>query len=353
MKSSIRNLSFKLGILGFCACSLSRAQVSTDPVGFVNSTIAASTSAGVAKITPFSPVMLEAPSITGASAGQISGVTSNTISVTSAGWTDGALPTGQSYVQLTSGNQAGLVLRIISNTTDTATVETLGLNIASSGVAAGDTFRMVVGETLLSMFGTGSATPTANVVLGGTSSQFASRSIDFVVALDTSRVLRTYYFDTNVNQWRRSGSSSDQGNVPIPPFSGVIYYRLANTSIGLSQAGTVPTRPIKFIIPASGSIFLGRFFPQDGTLASYGLTNLPGWNNTSQSGVSTTLVDKFVTTDDTGILRSFYFNGTAWIRAGSGTARDTTSIPATGAGYTIRVGSGAPQILTIPLPYTL
>lgn len=329
------------------------AQVSTPPVGFVNSTIAPSTSPGVARITPFSPVMLESPEITGSAVGSLSAVTSNSISVSSAGWTANGLASGQSYIQLTSGNQEGLVLRVISNTSDTATVDTLGLNIASAGVAVGDTFRMVVGETLLSMFGTGSATPTENVVLGGTSSQFTSRAIDFVVALDTTQQLRTFYFDITAGQWRRTGSSSNQGNVPIPPYSGVLYNRLANLPITLSQTGTVPTRPIKYIIPATGSVFLGRFFPQEGTLTSYALTSLPGWNNTSQSGITPTLADKFVTTDASGSLRAFFFNGTNWIRTGSGSSQNNSSVPATGAGYTIRIGSGSPQILTVPLPYTL
>ena len=325
----------------------------SDPVGYVTTTIAASTASGVAKITPFSPVMLEAPSVVGATSGSISAVTSNTITIGSAGWTTNALSAGQAYLQLTSGNQNGLILRVVSNTADTATVDSVGLDLSTTGIAANDTFNLVVGETLLSFFGAGSATPTENVVLGGTSSQFSSRAVDFVVALDTTRQLRTYYFDTTANQWRRSGSSSDQGNIPIPPFSGLLYYRLANTPITLSQSGSVPTRPLRYIIPASGSVFLGRFFPQDGSLASYGLTNLPGWNNTSQAGVTTTLADKFVTVDSTGQVRPFYSNGTNWLRSGSSSAQNATAIPAGGAGYTIRTGSGAPQILTIPLPYTL
>jgi len=325
----------------------------SDPVGYVTTPIAASISPGVARITPFSPVMLEAANVTGTSSGVVSAVTSNTVTVTSAGWTVNGLSAGQTYLQLTSGNQNGLVLRIISNTEDTATVDTVGLGLSSNGIAPSDTFNLVVGETLLSLFGAGSPTPTENVVLGGTSSQFSSRSVDFVVALDTTRQLRTYYFDTTASQWRRSGSGSDQGNVPIPPYSGVLYYRLANTPITLAQSGNVPTRPLRYIIPASGSVFLGRFFPQDGTLSSFQLTSLPSWNNTSQSGITVTLADKLVTVDGTGQLRPFYFNGTNWLRAGSSSAQNTTAVPAGGAGYTIRTGSGAPQILTVPLPYTL
>jgi hypothetical protein len=325
----------------------------TDPVGYVITPIAASTSSGVAKITPFSPVMLDAPNVTGASSGAISAVTSNTITVSSAGWAGNGLSAGQAYLQLTSGNQNGLVLRIISNTEDTATVDTIGLDLSSNGIAASDTFNLVVGETLLSLFGVGNATATENVVLGGTSSQFTSRAVDFVVALDTARQLRTYYFDTTANKWLRSGSTSDQGNVPIPPFSGLLYYRLANTPITLSQTGNVPTRPLRYIIPASGAAFLGRFFPQDGTLASYNLKNLSGWKDTSQSGVTTTLADKFVTVDSGGQIRQFHFDGTNWLRSGSGSPQNATAIRAGGAGYTLRTGSGAPQILTVPLPYTL
>ena len=124
-KMVLKNLAALIVAFSFY-CSSASAQVSTDPVGFVNSTIAASTSSGVAKITPFSPVMLEAPSVAGTGAGSLASVTSNTITVTSAGWTANALSADQSYLHVTSGNQTGLVLRIISNTADTATVETHG-----------------------------------------------------------------------------------------------------------------------------------------------------------------------------------------------------------------------------------
>jgi hypothetical protein len=250
---------------------------------------------------------------------------------------------------ITSGLQNGLILRITSNTADTATLDTFSLNIATAGVTVGDSFKIVVGETLLSMFGN-----ISNGVVGGTSAQFATRTIDTVVARDATGSLRTFYFDTGSNTWKRSGSSSDQGSTPIAPNSGALYYRVGTTALGYVQTGIVPSSQLKCIIPAGGSMFLGRFFPADGTIANYGLNSLTGWNNTSQVGVTTASVDKLVTVDNsTGAVRSYYYNGTKWLRSGSSTAQDTVAVPAGGAVYTVRNGTGSASILTVPLPYSL
>ena len=317
---------------------LSAQPVSTPVVGFVTTTIAAGTVSGPTP-TFVSPVFNVAPETSGASSGALSTVTSNTISVSSAGWTSGNLASAQSYIMLTSGSQTGLVLRIISNTGDTATLETSGLNLQSVGVASGDNFKLLVGETLLSMFGT-----PADGVLGGTASNFTARLTDTVNMVDNLGVLRTYYFNTDFNQWRRSGSSNDQGSTPISPTSGALYFRKSLTNLSLLQSGTVPTNEVRYIVPAGGTVFLGRFFPAEGTISSLGIQNLPGWTVTN---------DKLITLDTLGVLRTYFWNGSSWRRSGSSSDQGAVQIPAGGAVYTFRPGTGSAQILSVAVPYTL
>jgi len=325
-----------------------QTSVNSEAVGYVTTTISAGPGGGVAKATPISPVLLELTSSTGLKNGIISGVTPSSITVASAGWTANALSSNQGYVMITGGSQSGLIIRIISNTTDTVTLDSFGLDIATAGVAVGDPFKIIVGETLLSMFGNPS-----NGVVGGTSAQFSARTIDTVVARDANGSMRTYYFDTGSNTWRRSGSSSDQGGTPIAPNAGVLYYRVGTTDLAFVQTGTVPSSQTKYIIPAGGSVFLGRFFPADGTIANYNLNNLSGWSNTSQGGVTTASVDKLVTIDSSSAVRSYFYTGTRWQRSGSSSGQDSIAVPAGGAVYTVRNGTGSASILTVPAPYTL
>jgi len=343
------NVALAILVTAVMAGNAQTNSVNSETVGYVTTTIAAGPGGGVSKITPISPVLLELTSSAGVNTGVISSVASNSITVSTAGWAVNGLSSSQGYVMLTTGTQKGLILRITSNTSDTATLDTFALNIATTGVAVGDSFKIVVGETLLSMFGN-----TSNGVVGGTSAQFATRTIDTVVARDATGSLRTFYFDTTSNTWKRSGSSSDQGNTPIAPNSGALYYRVGTTALSYVQTGVVPSSELKCIIPAGGSVFLGRFFPTDGTIANYGLNSLSGWSNTSQGGVTTASVDKLVTVDNsTGAVRSYYYNGTKWLRSGSSTAQDSVAVPAGGAAYTVRNGTGSASILTVTAPYSL
>jgi hypothetical protein len=117
--------------------------------------------------------------------------------------------------------------------------------------------------------------------------------------------------------------------------------------------GSVPTQNIKLLVPTSGAAFFGRVFPTNGTINDFGFQNIPGWTNTSQSGVTSTTADKLVTVDNSGNVRNYYFNGTNWLRVGSGSSQSNTAVPIGGAVYTIRSGSGAAQVLNVNLPYSL
>jgi len=349
-------MRIKSAFLSFAAAALAvlplanaqNVTATTDPVGFVTTNITAS-SDGVNFATTFiSPALFQTSSVNGTLSGNLTSVTSSTVTVTNAGWVASELSTAQAYVLLNSGNATGVLLRVSANTADTLTVDALGADLLTLGVAAGDTFKLIEGDTVLTMFGTPS-----NGVVGGNATQYSSSKTDRVVIRDTSGNLRTLYYNTDSNKWLRSGSASDQGSIPISPYAGVYYSRIGTAALSMVTTGSVPTQSIKLLVPATGSAFFARVFPTEGTLTGLGFQNLSGWTNTSQSGITTTNVDRVVTVDASGTIRSFYYTGTQWRRAGSTSDQSSTTIPVGGAVYTVRQSSGSTQPLAVTIPYSL
>lgn len=330
--------------LAFAGITTLSAQI----VGYVTVNITPSPDGTTVASTLVSSPLLQQSTLTGNMAGTIASVTSNTITVTSAGWTASQLVTsGPTYILLTSGTQEGLLLRITANTADTLTVDTEGLSLTTLAVASGTSFTIYQADTLLSVFGT----PSEGII-GGNATQFAAGQTDKVVLKDTLGVIRTYYYNTDFSQWRRSGSSSDQGSVPISPYSGVVFYRIGTAALSIVSPGTVPSSSLRQLVPVAGTTILARYFPTDTTLGALGLQNLAGWRNTSQGGVTITSADKVIAKDSLGVIRTFYYDGTNWRRSGSGSSQNSAPITAGSAIYTTRFGTGTvPEILTAAVPY--
>lgn len=349
---------FRLSLIATFASSavlstaFAQSTATTDPVGFVTTTIKASTSPGVPALTPISPVMVVASGVSGVTTGQISAVSSNTVTLASAGWTAAQLPSSLAYVMFKSGSLEGLVLRITANTDTVATLDTLNADLTVLGAAVGNSIQLVQGDTILDLFGT-----TANGVVGGTQAQFTAGQTDRVTTRDASGATRTYWFNTGVtpNRWTRVGSTSDQGSVPVSPLASVFYSRIGSTAINQTSTGNVPVTAVKLLVPQSGITYFGRFFPTDGTINSFGFQNLPGWKGTNTPGVTIATSDKVVTTDATGTIRQYYWTGTQWRRAGSASDQSSTPVPIGGGVYVSRSGTPgtAAQLLNIPLPYAL
>jgi uncharacterized protein (TIGR02597 family) len=327
--------------------------VATDPVGFVTTTIKASTTPGAPANTPLSPVLLALSAVTGSTAGQLSSVSASDVTVASAGWTTSELVSSQAYLLFKSGALSGLILRVTANTATTATLDTLGASLVSLGAAAGDSYQLVQGDTLSSMFDDSNNDSIPDGVVGGTQAQFQAGQTDRVTTRDTAGTVRSYYFNTQFNQWRRLGSNSNQGTVPIAPTSGVMYARIGNTPITLVTTGNVPVSAVKFLVPTSGQTYFARYFPTDGTINSFGFQNLSGWKGTNTPGVTISGADKIVTTDVSGTIRQYYWTGTQWRRQGSATDQSATPVPIGGSVSVIRTGSGEPQLLSFNVPYTL
>jgi hypothetical protein len=337
-----------LSLPAFSASQAQEATATTDPVGFVTTSIAPSPNGTAFQVTPVSPVLLQVSGVSGATVGEVSGVSVNTVTLASAGWTAGELSSSQAYILFKSGDLEGLVVRVTSNTADTATVDTLGADLSALGAAVGNSIQLIQGDTVFSMFGA-----PADGVVGGTAAQFSAGSTDRIVARDSSGVVRTLYYNTDANQWRRAGSSADQGNTPISPLAGALYYRIGQTGLSHISTGNVPTTAVRYLVPASGVTVFGRFFPVNGTVNDFGFQNLPGWKTAGVNGVTIADADKVSTTDASGVVRNFFWNGTQWRRAGSTANQSGVEVPTGGAVYVTRTGTGATQLLTLQLPYNL
>jgi hypothetical protein len=327
-----------LAIAALANSATANTTATTDPVGFVTTNITASSNGIAYAVSPISPVLLAFSDTSGILSGSITAVGSNTISVDTAGWTSNELSANSVYVLFKSGSLEGLILRVTSNTESTATLDTLSADLVTLGGAVGDTFQLVQGDTLLSMFGTNS-----DGVTGGNATQFSASQTDRVAIRDTSGVVRSYYFNTDFNQWRRAGTSADQGSVPISPLSGVFYSRIGQTPLSHVTTGSVPVSSVKYLVPTSGVTFFSRFFPVNGTINDYGFQNLPGW----------TQADRVNTTDSNGVVRSYSWNGTEWRRAGTSANQNSTVVPIGGAVSVSRSGSGPAQLLSVAVPYNL
>jgi hypothetical protein len=294
--------------------------------------------------------MLAASSVNGTTLGNLTAVSSSNLTIAAAGWVANQLSASDVYVLFKSGNLTGLVVPVSSNTVDTVTVGTDGINLATSGASVGDQIQLVQGDNILAMFGTSSSG-----VVGGNATQFSAGQTDRVSVRDISGTLRTYYYNTEFNQWRRSGASVSQDSVQISPVAGAFYSRLATSNLTITTTGSVPTSQVKLIVPASGSFYAARFFPADGTINDFGFQNLPGWQSANQGGVTVAASDKVVTTDIAGVVRTYYYDATAaaWRRSGTSVDQSSVGVPAAGAVKVVRPNTASAQILNIPVPYSL
>jgi hypothetical protein len=354
----MKKLNVALAIL-VAAVMAGNAQ-STVPVGYVNVKIAAGT--GTAKKVSYVslPLLDKGFSITGKTQGTITGVTSTTITDSTAGWTAGGLssPDTPFLIGITSGTATGRIFHIassastfgaVSGTPNTATAVTISsldtgsgiTDLAAAGVAVGDSYEIYACDTLSSALGSPATT--------GVRSGATVAAADSVVLVVNGTAVSYFH---NGTRWSRVAlGTPDASNVPLLPNYGFAYSRLGNTEINLTAIGSVPTTARKLQIKNSGVSLLAQFFPVDSTLQSIALQNTPGW----VSNATATLADKVVLVNSAGVSSTYFYNGTGWKRVALGTpAADTTAIPAGSMIFINKLGT-TPGYSTLSqaLPYTL
>lgn len=366
MKTSVSLRAPRLvALLAFAFASLSvstlsaQTTVSTTPVGAVGVTIAAGTGTARTLSTVSFPLIDEAV-VAGQVNGVITGVTANTITNSSAGWTAGQLSTATAptLIQITSGAASGRIFLVstgVANTATTATIDTEEsgiVNLTTLGINAGvDTYKILACDTIATMFGT----PGTTGVLGAATSSSASADI---VQILVAGVWRQYYYSTsgtNANNWLRVGSNALSNNVAIRPDALVLFNRLGNSAINLTVTGTVPKINRSAIIRNAGITALSTGWPADATLGSLSIQTIPGW-------VSSTVINSAQTADLVqilvgGVWRQYYYTtaDNTWRRVGSNAVSGTQPVTAPAGLIVNRKNgtAGTSSTLAQSVPYTL
>lgn len=335
---------------------LAQTTVNTIPQGFMDISIA-SGSVTSPIISSFSlpllnPASTNTAGFTGQSAGVITGVSSNAISNTNAAWTAGSLSTATVpyFLQITSGAAAGYLFQISPTTSNTATVATLvnnSVDLTTLGITPGtDTYQLVQGDTLSTLFGTGTTNGASNTVLGAANAGGAD-----VVEISTGGGYMDYYYNTTVGQWRQGSFPINRNNIVIPPNAGINYTRKAPTTLALTILGTVPSTPYKTFVQTSGACLIADNYPVDRTLSSFGFETMPGWvTGTAQINSVDT-----VSVLTGGGWYTYYYNSSLgqWRQGALPFNRSTTVIPAGAAIQIKKSGSGATVVFSETLPYAL
>jgi len=346
--------------LAFALPAASNAQTTatTDPVGFV--TVGITPGTGTAKKTTlFSIPLQESETITGQVAGTITGVTSNTIVNTNAGWSPTALsvPATPYIIEITSGSAQGRIFLIASsaatggavsgtaNTADTVTISSVDsaqVNLTNIGVAVGNQYKIYACDTVSSFFGT----PASTGILGGTALTNADSFISVV-----NGVASTYYFNTASNRWTKNAFGNPDGsNVPLPPYYGITFSRLPTNTLSFVVTGQVPVIQRQTAIKNSGTVLLSQFWPTATTLSNVGLQNIPGWVASTNVATADTVI-----LTAAGVASTYFYNGTNWKKNAFGTPTSDTNIVDIGTTLQItKKGSAANySTLTQAVPYSL
>lgn len=303
----------------------------TTPVGGFNSTAAANTDTRVSTTLARAAVWV----------GTVASTGSGTVSSSAPGWTASAFAPGSAtyYARMLSGNLRGQYFVITGNTTDTLTVDSAGLNLAS--IAQGDSVEIAPFWTLGTFY---PASQAGVAFIASTSSLSRQTEILFFDANATGinrASSGTYYFFNGA--WRKTGSAvtTSFDSTIIYPDSYVIQRNKAATT-SLTYLGRVQPGYVGTVIEASTSAndnFVAISFPVDITLDQTNL-HLSGFA-TSTSPLSPT--DQLLWFDpaETGTNRAasatfFYYNG-AWRRRGQSVATDFgTTVLKAGSGFIIR-----------------
>lgn len=359
-KQLTRNIGLGGGVAVVAAClflqaNQSHGQVYTEPHGYVKVSVSAGTGT-TKKTTLISLPLLGEANIEGRASGRITGVSSNSITSSGAGWAVGRLSRpGEPYlIEITSGAAEGRTMLISTetpNTDDTVTVaaaevemgEVDGLGIVADG-AVGDTYKIRPVDTLGSFFGT----PESSLIRGGTEARLAD-----TVTLVVNGSASTYFYSVTASppRWTRVAlGSPDASNVPIPPYSAIQYSRIAATPLEFFVTGKVPTGRRAVFLKNSGTTLLSPHWPQDQTLAVMGLHNTPGWRKAAAARDADTVV-----LINGGSAATYFHDGGRWRKVSLGVpGSDAVVVPVGSGALVTRKGQqGGYSVYTAEQPYSL
>lgn len=222
------------------ACGMAYSETAyTTPVGYVSLTVPASGDTNIGQ-------PLQRSSVFAASA---STVTTDTVGLSSSALTAGQFvysPPGQTnsyYLRLTSGSLSGRYFEIVSNTTNSITVDT---DLAALGVTSGTTFEVTPYWTLNTLFPSGAGVGVSVDELEPVA--FVS-FVDFSAAGANKSAAKTYFYyqgsGLSGNGWydNDNTASGKKDDLTIEPFQVAIVRNLEASVKTVVVTGEVPTAP--------------------------------------------------------------------------------------------------------------
>jgi len=299
---NMKKLNVTLAIL-VAAVMAGNAQttVNSDIVGYTTINVRAKT--GAANALSFVSLNVHRPAVfKGTVAGKTVDVSNRTTLVCpSATLTPNGFvaPGSKCYVRLTSGDNAGQIGEIVSNTDS-------GITIAQNWDSIVDTtttFEVRPYWTLSTAF------PSGGGLAGGTSGTTAD---NVTVINPTTGAADAFFYNSSVSQWRKG--VTDNSNYNIPPGSGILISRKSGTPVNIVIVGEVLKGPVQQNVLAGSTTvqkttFIANPYPlASKTLATSGLytgvasTGLVG-------GTSGTTADNLIIYDPvTGVASSYFYN---------------------------------------------
>ncbi len=295
---------------------------------------------------------------TGAMVGQISAVGSSYIDVTNAGWTAGALSNAANpyYLRFTSGNAAGRTLLVSTTTANTSTrLTVLNDNVdltSSGGPAAGDSYEIILADTLASFFGDNTQ-DNPLTVQGGASYDTAD-----LVQIWGGASWQVFYFNTTRNRWELNGNTNlNANNRILRPDQGIIFKRRASTALEIYLTGRVPVTGSKPVHSIGGVTFVSHGFPVDIKLSALALrTIIPSWQGAASSTLSVLPDADIVQVWSGSSWLVFYYNTTRsrWEQMGNPNLSADNYNLAAGTPFMIRrIGASSKAVIPFALPYTI
>jgi uncharacterized protein (TIGR02597 family) len=241
------NFSYFFAFTALAISAISaQGQINTVPEGVTTYSLPA-TAVGQNTTSYYSVPLSNDPAYTGA----VSTVAAATITIADSPWTPNQFTTAPYFVKFLSGLQSGRVIKVVSNTANTLTLDTsdnsaqvVPLNTTNFSVASPDTFEVFAGDTLASLFGVN--TQQSPLVLQGGTSVVTSDTVSIYNASLLHSL--SYYFDTTAGFWKMYGSSANANNTVVYPYSAfAITRRSGEAATSFTLMGRVPevTRLIK------------------------------------------------------------------------------------------------------------
>lgn len=349
-----KRLSFCALFIVLASSGTAQTTVQGEPFGYVKVNIARGSGTTKSNTMVSIPLFDTVP-IGGQARGVITGVGSNTLSNTSAGWTPGELSnrTNRFLIQMTSGEGAGRLFLIgtNANTADTVTVDSTDVTahgaINTLGIAAGDRYQIHPCDTIGSFFGT----PGTTGVVGGTTLAGADS-----ILLTINGSPNNYFYHTLSNRWVRSAPGfQDATHQPIHPFTGFTYSRIGATALSLTAVGRVPTASNRVVpIRNTGPTVVSQYWPVATAISNLGFDTMPGWVKATSSRNADRLI---IQTNAGAVPQTYFFHSisNAWVENRPGTPLSGSRIVPVGSSVTVNRASNAPgsTLLRQPIPYNL